>query len=236
MSQHKLRELPDGDAHVHTRTQLLRPRRRRRDLPHHPASTGPAHPDHPPPGRGVTSTPHTGGGGKGAGKDSRRITPYDEPDEEWDNPGPSGPMRTPPAPPVPPLRETHGRSDRREPYVPLTRREVHDYFHSDDEVWTDGDWARWRIENPRPAGHGRIIQIDPRFLSIDITGVGYDDNTGLGWNRSIDFDEISRWCPYTVLGGARRQDRTRTLDRPVQPGVLSRPVIQLTETFARGMT
>ena len=61
------------------------------------------------------------------------------------------------------------------------------YFHDERDMWTDHDWARFRMENPRPPGPGRIIEIDSRVLAIDITGVPFDDSQGVGWNRRIDF-------------------------------------------------
>ncbi|CAE7335896.1 unnamed protein product, partial [Symbiodinium sp. CCMP2456] len=107
------------------------------------------HPDHPPPGHRAAGNPAMDGGGKAGGKGTRRLTPYDEvDDDEWENPGPPGPLRTPPASPEPPrFREPYDRyPNRNDPRRTLTR---HEYFHDERDMWTDHDWARFHVENPR---------------------------------------------------------------------------------------
>ena len=79
--------------------------------------------------------------------------------------------------------------DRADPRRPLSGREARDYFRT----WTPHEWREFRRMYPRPSGPGRIIQIDEETRSVEIAGIDRTGDTGVGWNRSIDFGAFPDW-------------------------------------------
>ena len=140
------------------------------------------------------------------------VRVYDMVDEEWDAPGPSGQRggaagfintgggfgdRTPPEPPkarpsVRPSSNGGGKGsdddypDRAYPHRPLTGPRGAGLLCGLDNLDSSGV-ERVPPFVPATTASGRVIPIDAEMRSVEIAGIDRTGDTGVGWNRSIDF-------------------------------------------------